>query len=302
MFRPSSENDPNEAYDVIPAPAHYRLPAGWLTVTANGIPVQHFGPSSRELAEQRRGYRFIASVRAVQSLNGEQPLNEDISNLEDVADQRRRWRVGRVVQLEVLERVLQHVLAGHRRIVFVTGEAGIGKTTFVRMALERMEQRGMGMLRSGCNELFGTHEAFLPLIEALHEQCRRADCTFLLKSLRDHAPTWLAQMPGLLRDADRAAFQHEVFGATRERMLREFADLMERLAAKRPWVIILEDLHWSDFATVDALSRVARRDREAAILVLATYRPVDVAAEGHPIRTVHQDLMYGACSRSADKD
>jgi DNA-binding winged helix-turn-helix (wHTH) protein/tetratricopeptide (TPR) repeat protein len=248
----------------------------------------------------RRGYRFIASVRAVQSSNGEQPLEEDISNSEDVADQRRRWRVGRAVQLEVLERALQHALAGHRQIVFVTGEAGIGKTTFVRMALERMEQRGIGVLRSGCNELFGTHEAFLPLIEALHEQCRRPDGTFLLKSLRDHAPTWLAQMPGLLRDEDRAAFQHEVFGATRERMLREFTDLMERLAAKRPWVIILEDLHWSDFATVDALSRIARRDRQAAILVLATYRSVDVAAEGHPIRTVHQDLqIHGQCTELA---
>ena len=163
-----------------------------------------------------------------------------------------------------------------------------------------MEQRGVGVLHSGCNELFGTHEAFLPLIEALHEQCRGADGTLLLKSLRDYAPTWLAQMPGLLRDEDRAAFQHEVFGATRERMLREFADLMERLAAKRPWVIILEDLHWSDFATVDALSRIARRDRKAAILVLATYRPVDVAAEGHPIRTVHQDLqIHGQCTELA---
>ena len=248
----------------------------------------------------RRGYRFIASVGAVQSSNDEQPLEERIDVSEGLTDQRRRWRVGRAGPLEVLEGVLQQVHAGQRQIVFVTGEAGIGKTTFVQMALERMEQRGVGVLHSGCNELFGTHEAFLPLIEALHEQCRGADGTLLLKSLRDYAPTWLAQMPGLLRDEDRAAFQHEVFGATRERMLREFADLMERLAAKRPWVIILEDLHWSDFATVDALSRIARRDRKAAILVLATYRPVDVAAEGHPIRTVHQDLqIHGQCTELA---
>ena len=247
----------------------------------------------------RRGYRFIASVGAVQSSNGEQSLEEGI-DVSDLTDQRRRWRVGRAGPLEVLEGVLQQVLAGQRQIVFVTGEAGIGKTTFVQMALERMEQCGVGVLHSGCNELFGTHEAFLPLIEALHEQCRGADGTILLKSLRDYAPTWLAQMPGLLRDEDRAAFQHEVFGATRERMLREFADLMERLAAKRPWVIILEDLHWSDFATVDALSRIARRDRKAAILVLATYRPVDVAADGHPIRTVHQDLqIHGQCTELA---
>ena len=158
----------------------------------------------------------------------------------------------------------------------------------------------MGALHSGCSELFGTHEAFLPLIEALHELCRGADGASLLKSLREHAPTWLAQMPDFLRDEDRAAFHQEVFGATRERMLREFGDLMESLAAKRPWVIILEDLHWSDVATVDALSRIARRDRKAAILVLATYRPMDVAVGEHPVRTVHQDLqIHGRCTELA---
>ena len=131
--------------------------------------------------------------------------------------------------------MLQQVLIGKRQVVFVTGEAGIGKTTFVDMAMERMWRHGGGVLRCGCNELFGTHEAFLPLIEALQELCRGSDGPFLLKALRDHAPTWLAQMPGFLRVEDRAAFQHEIFGATRERMLREFGDLMEGLSVERPW-------------------------------------------------------------------
>jgi DNA-binding winged helix-turn-helix (wHTH) protein/tetratricopeptide (TPR) repeat protein len=248
----------------------------------------------------RRGYRFIASVTSVQSSSTKQPLEEEACVADDIADQRRSWRVGRSIPLDILENMLRQVQAGHRQVAFVTGEAGIGKSTFVQMAIERMKQRGIGALHSGCNELFGTHEAFLPLIEALHELCRGADGTSLLKSLRYHAPTWLAQMPSFLREEDRAAFQHEVFGATRERMLREFSDLMESLAAKRPWVIILEDLHWSDFATVDALSRIARRDRKAAILVLATYRPMDVAVGGHPIRTVHQDLqIHGRCTELA---
>ena len=192
------------------------------------------------------------------------------------------------------------MLSGNRQVVFVTGEAGIGKTTFVHMAMERMRAHGVGVLRSGCNELFGTHEAFLPLIEALQEGCRGANGALLLKALRDLAPTWLAQMPGLLGEEDRAAFHREIFGATRERMLREFGDLMEGLTAERAWVIILEDLHWSDVATVDVLSRVGRRERKAAILVLATYRPMDVALEGHPIRTVHQDLqIHGRCTELA---
>jgi hypothetical protein len=52
MFKPLPDPDPNEAYDVIPAPAHYRMPPGWWTVTCNGIPVMHFSPGKRDLAER----------------------------------------------------------------------------------------------------------------------------------------------------------------------------------------------------------------------------------------------------------
>ena len=245
----------------------------------------------------RRGYRFVASVTTPSSAAMAPSRDEDVS---PDPQPHSRWHVGRAAPLEIWEGVLQQVLSGNRHVVFVTGEAGIGKTTFVHMAMERMRAHGVGVLRSGCNELFGTHEAFLPLIEALQEGCRGANGAFLLKALRDLAPTWLAQMPGLLGEEDRAAFHREIFGATRERMLREFGDLMEGLTAERAWVIILEDLHWSDVATVDVLSRVGRRERKAAILVLATYRPMDVALEGHPIRTVHQDLqIHGRCTELA---
>jgi DNA-binding winged helix-turn-helix (wHTH) protein/tetratricopeptide (TPR) repeat protein len=245
----------------------------------------------------RRGYRFVATVGAAASTA---PARETAPALDDATERRRQWRVGRTAPLEAIDGIVQRALAGQRQVVFITGEAGIGKTTLVRMALERMEHKGLGALHCSCNELFGTHEAFLPLIEALNERCGGADGASLLKAIRDHAPTWLVQMPGFLGDGDRSAFQQEVFGATRERMLREFADLMENLAAQRPWVIVLEDLHWSDFATVDVLSRLARRDRKAAILVLATYRPMEVAVDGHPIGIVHQDLrIHGQCTELA---
>jgi DNA-binding winged helix-turn-helix (wHTH) protein/tetratricopeptide (TPR) repeat protein len=239
----------------------------------------------------RRGYRFVAPVATAELPAIERAAEEEAASAtEQVVDRRRHWRVGRTGALDTLDKALQLARTGQRQVVFITGEAGIGKTTLLQMTLDRMNQQGLGVLHCSCNELFGTHEAFLPLIGALNECCRRPDGASLLTSIREHAPTWLAQMPGFLGEADRAAFQHEVFGATRERMLREFADLMEHLAVTRPWVIILEDLHWSDFATVDVLSRLARRDRKASILVLATYRPMEVAVGGHPVRAVHQDL------------
>lgn len=184
---------------------------------------------------------------------------------------------------------MEKVLMGKRQVVFITGEAGIGKSTLIEMLLERLTHFDADVLRASCIELFGTDEAFMPLIEALQDYC--GGQTHLLESLKVHAPTWLAQMPGLLEDKDKALFQGEVFGATRERMLREFCEFIEVTSIDKPWVVILEDLHWSDFATLDAISRLARRDRKAAILVLATYRPVDVAIGQHPVRSVHQDLQ-----------
>ena len=80
-------------------------------------------------------------------------------------------------------------------------------------------------------------------------------------------------------------------------MLREFCDLMEVLSVDRPLALVLEDLHWSDLPTLDVLSRLARGDRRASVLVLATYRPVDTMIGGHPVRRLHQDLaIHGRCS------
>lgn len=250
-----------------------------------------------------RGYRFVGAVtRRATDASAPLPVTpsrRDISPMPaPYAKPSPHWWVGRSALLESLERSLEQALDGNRQVVFVTGEAGIGKTTLVDMALKRMTD--VSVLCGRCIEVFGTEEAFLPLIDALLEGCRGADRALLLAALRDHAPTWLAQMPGVLGAEDHAAFQSEIFGATRERMLREFCDLLGILSADRPWVIVLEDLHWSDFATLDVLSRLARQGRKECLLILATYRPIDVMTTKHPIQIVHQDLqIHGRCTELA---
>jgi tetratricopeptide (TPR) repeat protein len=210
-------------------------------------------------------------------------------------DARSRRIVGREAPLEMLDRITQHMLTGQRQIAFVTGEPGIGKTAFVDMAMERLSQQGVDLLCGRCTERFGTDEAFLPLIDALASRCRAPDAAELLVAIRTHAPTWLLHIPGFIDKTERTAFQQEVFGATRERMLREFCNLLEALSAIRPWVLVLEDLHWSDFATVDVLSRFARDPGKAKVLILGSYRPTDSAS--HPIRRLHQDLgIHGRCA------
>ena len=84
-------------------------------------------------------------------------------------------------------------------------------------------------------------------------------------SLRQQAPNWLLQMPALLSAADYDALQRRSGSTTRERMLRELAEAIETLTAEHPLVLVLEDLHWSDSATLDWLAFVAhRRTRHAS--------------------------------------
>src|SRR5262245_4263422 len=213
-------------------------------------------------------------------------------------EQRRTIRcwVGRDAPLATLETIAQRMLAGERQLVFITGEPGIGKTTFIEMAIERLSRLGAEALYGHCTERFGTDEAFHPLIDALETRCRGPGGSAVLETIRARAPTWLLQMPSFREETDAAAFQNEVFGATRERMLREFCDLLEVSSVDRPVAVVLEDLHWSDFATLDVLSRFARGDRKASVLVLASYRPVDTIIGGHPVRRLHQDLgIHGRC-------
>src|SRR5262249_846193 len=113
----------------------------------------------------------------------------------------------------------------------------------------------------------------------------------LVDVLRRNAPTWLQQLPWLMEDSDWENLQRSVIGATRERMLREMADALESLTSDTPLVLVLEDLHWSDYSTLDLVSYVARRQAAAQLMILATYSPVDVAISDHPLKAVKQELQ-----------
>jgi tetratricopeptide (TPR) repeat protein len=135
-------------------------------------------------------------------------------------------------------------------------------------------------------------DAVVPLpSKALGRLGRGPDSAALVAALRQYAPTWLAQLPALCRPADLAALQRLVQDTTHTRMLRELAEALEALTAARPLVLVLEDLHWSDASTVALLALLARRREAARVLVLGTYRPVDVIVHAHPLHPVKQELV-----------
>jgi predicted ATPase len=74
------------------------------------------------------------------------------------------------------------------------------------------------------------------------------------------------------------------------------AEAVEVLTAERGLVLWLEDLQWSDVSTLDWLAFVARRRESCHLLVIGTYRPVDVIVGNHPLKAVKQELhLHGQC-------
>src|SRR5271165_1351527 len=230
----------------------------------------------------RRGYQFIAPVHNAASA-------EPIVAAEIPA---RPVIVGRDRELGDLRACLQKALAGHRQIVFVRGEPGIGKTTVVD-EFQRQAASGapIRIARGQCVEGYGGTEAYYPVLEALGSLCRGPEGDSVVRILAAHAPTWLVQFPSLIKREQREMLQREIQGATRQRMLREICEALETITVEKPLLLVLEDLNWADPSTVDFISALARGRGTAKLMVIGTYRPAEVLAPGHPLKAVKQDLL-----------
>jgi predicted ATPase len=199
--------------------------------------------------------------------------------------------VGRRGEVALVAGWGQQAAHGTRQLVFVSGEAGVGKTTVVEMVLARLGTgSGMRTARGQCVEHYGEGEPYLPFLEALGRLGQGPERDAVCAVLRRYAPMWLVHLPGLVSEPELERLQGRLYGLRPARMLRELAEALEVLTADRALVLLLEDLQWSDHATVEALAYLAQRPEPARLLVLGTYRPVEVLLQGHPLRGMLQEL------------
>lgn len=243
----------------------------------------------------RLGYRFVArltngahsALRSQSDAEASQTLGPQLPA---------PTLVGRDEQLAQLHRWLERALSGERQVVFVTGEPGIGKTsiieTFVhQVGTQRAAARAgdVWVAHGQCIQHYGEGEAYMPVMEALGGLARSGPPMFL-DLLRRHAPSWLAQLPALLGEGALEALQPRLRGATQRRMLREVADLIGTLAGQAPLLLVLEDLHWSDYSTLDFVSALTQARDAARLFLIGTYRSTDITGD-HPLRPVTQELL-----------
>ena len=193
---------------------------------------------------------------------------------------------GREEELAYLKELIQLLDGGERRIVFVSGEAGIGKTAlvdaFCHLARTSMAAR---VARGQCVQGVGGREPYYPVMEALSRLCASRDGEAASRILARMAPAWLAMGcdPG-------PASPSAARPATQEKSLGDLCAALEELTADKPLILVFEDLDWADDSTLNLVSALARRRAQARLMVLATYRPPKSSAE-HPLKELRQDLL-----------
>ena len=207
--------------------------------------------------------------------------------------------VGRDDEIGALLHEFERAKRNKARIVVVSAEAGMGKTTLVEAFLQHLEDSGEAVRigRGRCSERLAGSEAYLPVLEILDSLQRHEQLGSLGRLIRAIAPSWYVQMmPTSENDSSAARLAAETAGGSQERLKREIAALFEEVGRIQPVVVCLDDIHWADPSTIDLIGYLARRLDSARLLFITTVRPSAIAQGRHPFLSVKLDLMSrGLC-------
>jgi hypothetical protein len=202
--------------------------------------------------------------------------------------------VGREPEMRKLDGFLRQAIDGAGRVVFITGEPGIGKTSLSDEFLRRVRKQYPGLLisRGRCVEQYGTGEAYLPFLDAVGALLNGTGRERIAAVMRTYAPTWCMELPtAFVTSGSLEKLQQETIGATKERMMREMGDALGMLATGSPIVLLLEDLHWADPSSVDLLRHLCQRIVSQRLLIAGTFRPEDLELSNHPLKSYKAEMQ-----------
>jgi class 3 adenylate cyclase len=188
--------------------------------------------------------------------------------------------VGREAEIERLDSLWQAAAAGERRVLLLTGEPGIGKTSLVTELGRRVHARGAIVLHGRCDESISA--AFQPIVEALRQLVGALSPARLRTQLGGWAPDLARLLPevgdALIGAAPRSTSDPETDQLL---MFQAVSQLLSTTARRTPILLLVEDLHWADAATVELVRHLAAQP-PAALAIVATLREGELA-DDHPL-------------------
>jgi tetratricopeptide (TPR) repeat protein len=206
--------------------------------------------------------------------------------------------VGREAEAAELERALDRMLTGHGSVVLVGGEPGVGKTRLVRELLAKARHRGCVALTGHCYEMEGA-PPFVPFVE-ITEQTVRLVPQAARAAMGDLAAEIAAMVPSLRRTYSDVPPMPDVPADQQRRLIfSAFLEYVQRGSQKSPGVFLFDDLHWADEPTLQLLLHMAAHLDSLRLLVVGTYRDVELDVNRPFAKTLESLLRQRLATRIA---
>ncbi len=212
--------------------------------------------------------------------------------------------VGREAERAELLRLLDQAAKGHGALAMIGGEPGVGKTRIAEELMAEARQRGMTALIGHCYEMEGA-PPYIPYVEILEAAARMFPPETLRDALGNSAPEVAKLMPELRRIFPDIPAPPELPPEQERRYLfngmREFLARAGQPQAGQPQgiVFVLDDLHWADDSALLLLQHIAQQLHEMPVLILGTYRDVELDVARPLARTLEELLRQRLAHRIA---
>ena len=248
-----------------------------------------------------RGYRFVAELKAAGAPTPKTPApSTPAPAAQDDPTRERSKLIGRVGPMARLTETLDRTASGRGGVTLIVGEPGIGKTRLCEELETHARERGFEVQVGHCYEGEGA-PAYWPWVQILRDAANQTESDTTLRAQLGMGAAELAEVVPELR----ARFPElEAAGGpggeqARFRLFEAAARFLEQRADSMPLVLILEDLHWGDASSLGLLAYLARPAASSRILLVGTYRDVDVR-RGLPLADLLGTLArQEACERIA---
>ena len=200
-----------------------------------------------------------------------------------------RTFVGREAELRQLHAAFDNAMSGEGSLVMVAGEPGIGKTSLCGQLDNYVASRGGRTLVGHCYEEGSLSLPYLAFVEAMRTYVMERDADSLRTDLGSGAGEVTRIVSEVRERLDVEPSEPTDPEQDRYRLMQAVTSFLQNAASVQPLVIVLEDLHDADRGTLDMLTHVSRNLSGARLMLVATYRDVEVD-RSHPLSSALAEL------------